>query len=210
MSRPGDQGSPLRVAVVGSGPAGFFVVEHLFRQPGLDLTVDLFERLPVPYGLVRFGVAPDHLKIKNVVKKFEKTASDPRFRFFGNVEFGRHLTLDDLRGTDCPYCHTALPHHAQAAQHAALVNQMLAQQGVNYQVPYQYGAAPPPAQTGPGAVTPGYSPMMPPQVAAQVQQSVDTAQKAVATSMIVTVAIVVAVFGIILVAGVGMVFAMMF
>ncbi len=97
MSRPGDQGVPLRVAVVGSGPAGFFVVEHLFRQDGIDLSVDLFERLPVPYGLVRFGVAPDHLKIKNVVKKFAKTAADPRFRFFGNVEFGRHLTLDDLQ-----------------------------------------------------------------------------------------------------------------
>ena len=97
MSRPGDQGHALRVAVVGSGPAGFFVVEHLFRRPGLDVMVDLIERLPVPYGLVRFGVAPDHLKIKNVVKKFAKTAADPRFRFLGNVEFGRHLTLDDLR-----------------------------------------------------------------------------------------------------------------
>lgn len=123
---------------------------------------------------------------------------------------GANLTLDDLRGTDCPYCHTALPHHAQAAQHAALVNQMLAQQGVNYQVPYQYGAAPPPAQTGPGAVTPGYNPMMPPQVAAQVQQSVDVAQKAVATSMIFTVVIVLVVAGIVVLTAVGVAVAMMF
>ena len=97
MIRPGSEGHPLRVAVVGSGPAGFFVVEHLFGKAGPAVAVDLFERLPVPYGLVRFGVAPDHLKIKNVVRKFAKTASDPRFRFFGNVEFGRDLTLEDLR-----------------------------------------------------------------------------------------------------------------
>ena len=63
MSRPGNEGTPLRVAVVGSGPAGFFVVEHLFRKAGPHVSVDLIERLPVPFGLVRFGVAPDHLKI---------------------------------------------------------------------------------------------------------------------------------------------------
>ncbi len=102
---------------------------------------------------------------------------------------GANLTLDDLRGTNCPYCRTALPHHARAAEQAALVNQMLAQQGVNYQVPYQYGAAPPPVQMGPGMVQPGAMPVMPPYVAHQVQQSVDAAGKAVATSVIVSIVV---------------------
>lgn len=96
MSRPGTDGQPLRIAVVGSGPAGFFVVEHLFRREGLDVRVDLFERLAFPYGLVRFGVAPDHLKIKNVVKKWDRLADDDRFRFFGGVEYGRDVTRADL------------------------------------------------------------------------------------------------------------------
>ena len=88
---------PLNVAVVGSGPAGFFAIEHLFSRPDLEVRVDLFERLPMPFGLVRFGVAPDHQKIKSVVRKFDKLATDPRFRFFGNVEFGRVLSIDDMR-----------------------------------------------------------------------------------------------------------------
>ena len=60
----------LRVAVIGAGPAGFYTAEHLFRQAGLDVEVDLYDRLPTPYGLVRFGVAPDHQKIKNVTAAF--------------------------------------------------------------------------------------------------------------------------------------------
>jgi ferredoxin--NADP+ reductase len=59
--------------------------------------VDLYDRLPTPYGLVRYGVAPDHQKIKSVTAAFDRTAANPRFRFFGNVEFGKHVTLDDLR-----------------------------------------------------------------------------------------------------------------
>jgi ferredoxin--NADP+ reductase len=83
---------------VGSGPAGFYTAEHLFKQqPSLDVAVDMFERLPVPYGLVRFGVAPDHQKIKNATKAFERTAGHPAFRFFGNVEIGRHVTVNELR-----------------------------------------------------------------------------------------------------------------
>jgi ferredoxin--NADP+ reductase len=87
-----------RIAIVGSGPAGFYTAEHLFKQrPALDVAVDMFERLPVPYGLVRFGVAPDHQKIKNATKAFERTAGDGAFRFFGNIEIGRHVSVEELR-----------------------------------------------------------------------------------------------------------------
>jgi len=87
---------PLRVAVVGAGPAGFYVAEHLLRQDAV-VEIDMFDRLPTPYGLVRAGVAPDHQKIKAVTATFEKVAAHPRFRFFGGVEIGRHLTVEDLR-----------------------------------------------------------------------------------------------------------------
>src|SRR5262245_60412312 len=87
----------LRVAVIGAGPAGFYTADHLLRQPELAAEVDLFDRLPTPYGLVRFGVAPDHQKIKNVTATFDKTAAHPGFRFFGNVELGKDLTIEDLR-----------------------------------------------------------------------------------------------------------------
>jgi ferredoxin--NADP+ reductase len=93
MTHPG----PLRVAVVGSGPAAFFTAEPLLSQPDLAVSVDMFERLPAPFGLVRFGVAPDHQKIKSVTRSFEKVARRPGFRFFGNVDVGTHVTLDDLR-----------------------------------------------------------------------------------------------------------------
>ena len=89
--------NPLRVAVVGSGPAAFFTAEPLLSQSGLAVSVDMFERLPAPFGLVRFGVAPDHQKIKSVTRTFEKVAGRPGFRFFGNVDVGTHVTLDDLR-----------------------------------------------------------------------------------------------------------------
>lgn len=97
MSSPGTADQPLRVAVVGSGPAGFFVAQHLLAKPDLVVTVDLYERLPMPFGLVRFGVAPDHEEIKRVARQFEKAAAKPAFRFFGNVDVGSHITLDDLR-----------------------------------------------------------------------------------------------------------------
>jgi len=89
--------SPLRVAVIGAGPAGFFLCEKLLGQSAVPVEVDLFERLPTPYGLVRFGVAPDHEKIKNVTRSFDKVAARAGFRYFGNVEVGRDVTLDDLR-----------------------------------------------------------------------------------------------------------------
>lgn len=85
----------LRVAVVGSGPAGFYATEALLKQSGV--VVDMFERLPAPFGLVRFGVAPDHQRIKKAAAAFERTASHAAFRFFGNVEIGRDVTIDELR-----------------------------------------------------------------------------------------------------------------
>lgn len=92
-----DTSSTLRAAVIGSGPSGFYSAEALFRQAGITVEVDLFDRLPVPYGLVRYGVAPDHQNIKAVIKAYEKTAADPRFAFFGNVELGKDVTLEEMR-----------------------------------------------------------------------------------------------------------------
>ena len=88
---------PLTVAVVGAGPSGFYAVEALLKATGLNVRVDLFDRLPTPYGLVRGGVAPDHQKIKSVTVVYERTALDPRVRFFGNVKLGRDLTVEELR-----------------------------------------------------------------------------------------------------------------
>jgi len=97
MAQLGTADAPLRVAIVGSGPAAFYAVEHLFKQSDLVIEVDMFDRLPTPFGLVRGGVAPDHMKIKSVTAVYDKIASNPRFRFFGNVEFGAHVTIDDVR-----------------------------------------------------------------------------------------------------------------
>ncbi len=87
---------PLRVAVVGSGPAGFYAAGALLGgEPPVE--VDMVERLPTPWGLVRLGVAPDHPKLKTVSRAFERIAERPGFRFLGNVEAGRDLTHGDLR-----------------------------------------------------------------------------------------------------------------
>lgn len=91
-----NQEQKIKVAVVGSGPAGFYAAGHLLAEGPEGLSVDMFERLPTPWGLVRFGVAPDHPKIKTVSRVYEKTAEHPRFRFFGNVEVGRDLTVEEL------------------------------------------------------------------------------------------------------------------
>ena len=88
-----------RVAVVGAGPAGFFIADALLRQKAIPVEVDLFERLPVPFGLVRSGVAPDHQKIKNVTKTFERTAQIGNFRFLGNVTVGTDVSIAEL--SDC-------------------------------------------------------------------------------------------------------------
>ena len=89
----GTPSDPLRVAIFGSGPAGFYAAEELLKQTGISVTVDLYDRLPTPYGLVRGGVAPDHQNIKVVTKVYERCAARPTFRFLGNVTFGEQITL---------------------------------------------------------------------------------------------------------------------
>jgi len=96
MGDLGTDKNPLRVAIVGSGPAGFYAAESLFADAERTVEVDMFDRLPTPFGLVRAGVAPDHPKIKNVIRRYEKTAASEGFRFFGNVEIGRELSVADL------------------------------------------------------------------------------------------------------------------
>jgi ferredoxin--NADP+ reductase len=85
---------PLRAAVIGAGPAGFYTAEHLLKA---EFEVDLYDALPTPFGLVRSGVAPDHPKIKNVTARWDKNvATHPGFRFFGGVELGEDIQRDDL------------------------------------------------------------------------------------------------------------------
>ena len=97
MSTIGTAAQPLRVAIIGAGPAGFYAAERLFKEPELVIEVDMYDRLPTPFGLVRNGVAPDHQKIKSVTAAFDRIAANPRFRFFGNVELGRDETVDDFK-----------------------------------------------------------------------------------------------------------------
>jgi ferredoxin--NADP+ reductase len=96
MTAIGSPKKPLRAAIVGSGPAGFYAAEHLLKRDDIAVEVDMFDRLPTPFGLVRAGVAPDHPKIKSVIRVYEKTAARERFRFFGNVQIGRDLTVAEL------------------------------------------------------------------------------------------------------------------
>jgi len=86
-----------RVAIIGSGPAGFFAADHLFKKSDLNIEIDMYDKLPTPFGLVRSGVAPDHQKIKTVTKVYDKIAANPKFRFFGLVEYGKHIKLEDLK-----------------------------------------------------------------------------------------------------------------
>jgi ferredoxin--NADP+ reductase len=88
-------GMQAQIAIVGSGPAGFYTAEALLRA-GLDCRIGLYERLPAPYGLVRYGVAPDHPKLKSVTAVFDRIAADPRIRYLGGVEVGRDVTLAEL------------------------------------------------------------------------------------------------------------------
>jgi ferredoxin--NADP+ reductase len=88
---------PVRIAVVGAGPAGFYAAGHLLKESDGRVEVDMLERLPTPWGLVRSGVAPDHPKIKTVTRVYEKTAAHQRFRWYGNVEVGRHVSHEELR-----------------------------------------------------------------------------------------------------------------
>ena len=85
------------VAIIGSGPAGYYSAEALQKQYGDDIRIDMIDRMPVPYGLIRFGVAPDHQSIKAVYKRYEKVALSDNVRFVGNVCVGRDVTIDELR-----------------------------------------------------------------------------------------------------------------
>ncbi|MEZ4512578.1 MAG: FAD-dependent oxidoreductase [Chloroflexota bacterium] len=96
-SQIGTVTQPLRVAIIGSGPAGFYAAEYLLKQHDVVVEVDMFDRLPTPFGLVRAGVAPDHQKIKSVTKAFERVAQQPGFRFFGYVEIGKDVSVAELR-----------------------------------------------------------------------------------------------------------------
>ncbi|CDO27510.1 FAD-dependent oxidoreductase [Mycolicibacterium porcinum] len=92
---------PYHVAIVGSGPSGFFAAASLLKfadapDSDRDVRVDMLEMLPTPWGLVRSGVAPDHPKIKSISAQFDKTAADARFRFFGNIKVGEHITPAEL------------------------------------------------------------------------------------------------------------------
>ena len=93
----GSSSRPARVAIIGAGPAGFYAAETLLKKPDFFCSIDMFNRFPTPYGLVREGVAPDHQAIKSVVRVFDKIAEDERLRFFGNVTFGVEITHDDVR-----------------------------------------------------------------------------------------------------------------
>lgn len=97
MAHAGIPEQPLRIAILGAGPAGFYAAAALLKAEGLKIEVDMYDRLPTPFGLVRAGVAPDHQKDKSVTRAYDKSARDPHFRFCGNIEYGQHLKLGDLQ-----------------------------------------------------------------------------------------------------------------
>lgn len=96
MSELGSATRPLRIAIVGCGPSGFYAAEALTRGD-IKTQVDMFDRLPAPYGLVRYGVAPDHAKIKSVIKVYEKTIAKENISFIGNVAVGKDLGVAELK-----------------------------------------------------------------------------------------------------------------
>jgi ferredoxin--NADP+ reductase len=96
MGAIGTPERPLRVAIVGSGPSGFYAAAPL-QKCGHSVTIDMYDRLPAPYGLVRGGVAPDHPKIRSVSKVYEKIAETPGFTFMGNVHIGTDVTIETLK-----------------------------------------------------------------------------------------------------------------
>ena len=96
MTNNGSGQGRVRVAIIGSGPSGFYAADHLLKQTAPQIHVDMYERLPTPFGLVRGGVAPDHEKIKSVTKLYSRIAAHERFCFFGNIEFGVDVTRQEL------------------------------------------------------------------------------------------------------------------
>ena len=87
----------LHIAIVGSGPAGYYTAEAALKTFGDDVAIEVFDALPVPYGLIRTGVAPDHQSIKGVSRRFEKTALDDRVRFVGNIRVGEDISVAELQ-----------------------------------------------------------------------------------------------------------------
>lgn len=96
MNTPTADPPPLRIAIVGSGPSAFYAAEGLFKSDR-TVRVDMLERLPAPYGLVRHGVAPDHQKLKEPIRVYEGIARHPAFRLFGNVSVGKDVAVEDLK-----------------------------------------------------------------------------------------------------------------
>lgn len=88
----------IKTCIIGGGPAGFYSAQYILKHLP-NSQVDLIEKLPVPFGLVRFGVAPDHPEVKNVINTFTKTAENPNFRFFGNLALGKDISLEELRNS---------------------------------------------------------------------------------------------------------------
>jgi ferredoxin--NADP+ reductase len=93
----GSESRPLRVAIIGAGPAAFYAAEALLKQADLSVRIDMFNRFPTPFGLVREGVAPDHQSIKAVTRVYDKIAGDARVRYFGNVTFGVDVEHAELK-----------------------------------------------------------------------------------------------------------------
>ncbi len=99
------------IAIIGSGPAGYYTAEAAQKQWGDDVRVDIFDMLPVPYGLIRTGVAPDHQSIKGVSRRYEATALSDNVRFVGNVKVGRDVTIQELQDLyDAVVLATGAPH----------------------------------------------------------------------------------------------------
>src|ERR1700760_3430215 len=99
------------VAIIGSGPAGYYTAEACQKQVGDQVRVHIIDRLPVPYGLIRTGVAPDHQSIKGVSRRYEATALSDNVRFVGNVTVGKDVTMAELLGLyDAVVLATGAPH----------------------------------------------------------------------------------------------------
>src|SRR4029453_8658240 len=96
--RLGAADRPLRIAIIGAGPAGLYAADSLLRKRDISLTIDVFNRFPPPFGLFRDGAAPDHQSIKAVARIFDKVLADPRVRYFGNVTYGVDLHHRELKG----------------------------------------------------------------------------------------------------------------
>jgi ferredoxin/flavodoxin---NADP+ reductase len=122
--------SKLRLAIVGAGPAGIYAADMLLKhERSFDVSIDLFERLPAPYGLVRYGVAPDHPRIKGIISALREILDTGHIRLFGNVNYGTDITLDDLKAH----------YHAVIFSTGAMTDQNLALPGIDLEG--SFGAA---------------------------------------------------------------------